>query len=527
MGRAPFFIPLIGLILAILVCEYWLDYPLWGGKGTLPVTGSGYYSAEVIHVQETNGNALMGIVKVDSVNRNPIAPFNISVQLIGHRNVVAPGERIAFRSSITEPKPKQELPDIVSENPLDRRYRVVGFSMVLPDSLIYVVDGNSLSARMYRLNQRMQSRLSRAELDDRTFMLLSAMLLGDKSMLTPEETDAYSASGLSHLLALSGTHVAVIVSLISLALFPLTVARRNRTRFVLSILLLWFYALLTGMSPSVVRAAVMATVYLVGRILERPSVPINSLCFAAWIILMFEPQELFMPGFQMSFAAVAGIIVFYPLLNQIDRRKHPWLYLLWSYPAVSISAMLLTGIVAGWYFHTFPLYFLPANLLAVPLMPLMLGLGIVLLIAPEFYPASWAVNELSSLLDSLAGWISGLPLSVVGDVYLPLWLTILLPILLLLAGLSLHFRKYSLSIACGIVFLTSCVAAWITRPQFSMKESFELDGAIVERDGERLRVYTEIRNEADRRNATIYYTRKLRHYCARRNLSEPEIMPLP
>lgn len=527
MGRAPFFIPLIGLVLAILVCEYWLDYPLWGGKGELPVSGTGYYSARVIRVRETNGNALMGIVEVDSINHASITPFNITVQMIGHRNVIHPGERIAFRSTVTPPPLKPELPDIVSENPLDRRYRVVGFSMVLPDSLSYCLPGTGLSALMYRLNRRMLSRLSQSELDDRAFSLLSAMLLGDKTSLTPDEVNAYSASGLSHLLALSGTHAAVIVSLIALALFPLTVARRNRTRFILSLILLWFYALLTGMSPSVVRAAVMTTVFLVGRILERPSVPINSLCFAAWIILMVEPQELFMPGFQMSFAAVAGIIVFYPLLNRIDRRKHPWLYFLWSYPAVSISAMLLTGIIATWYFHTFPLYFLPANLLVVPLMPLILGLGVLLLIAPGFYPAAWAVNGLGWLLDGIARLISGMPQAVMGNVYLPLWLTILLPILLLVFGLALHSRKRAWALACVIVFFTACVAEWLTRPQFPVSESFELDGAVVAREGNSLRVYVRVNNEVDRREATVYFTRRLRHYCAKRNLPEPEILPFP
>ncbi|MDE6534590.1 MAG: ComEC/Rec2 family competence protein [Muribaculaceae bacterium] len=507
-----------------MICEYWLDYPLWGGKGELPVSGPGFYSARVIRVQETNGNALMGIVEVDSVNHAPVAPFNITVQMIGHRNVIQPGERIAFRSTVTSPPVKPELPDIVSENPLDRRYRVVGFSMVLPDSLSYCLPGTGLSARMYRLNSHMLSRLSQSELDDRAFSLLSAMLLGDKTSLTPDEVNAYSASGLSHLLALSGTHVAVIVSLIALALFPLTVARRNRIRFLLSLILLWFYALLTGMSPSVVRAAVMATVYMVGRILQRPSVPINSLCFAAWIILMVEPQELFMPGFQMSFAAVAGIIVFYPLLNRIDRRKHPRLYFLWSYPAVSISAMLLTGLIATWYFHTFPLYFLPANLLAVPLIPLILALGLLLLLAPSFYPVSWLVNALCMLLDSIAQWIAGLPLAVVGDVYLPLWLTLLLPLFLLCAGLALQYRRYAAAIASCIVFLTACIAGLITRPRFPMNESFELDGATVIRQGDCVKVFTEIKNEADRRDATVYFSRRLRHYCARRELPPPEII---
>ena len=559
MGRAPFLLPLIGLIFGILISEYLPDFPLWGlallvlagvalmfvrrpvigllmmfmavGWGVtelhkplpLAVTGDGRYSASVLHSWETDGNALMGIVKVDSVNRSSVAPFTITVQMIGHRNVIMPGERIAFRAKIMPPKENPQLPDIPFGNSLDRRFGVVGFAMVLPDSLIYCVDGRGFSAMMYRLNRQMISRLSEADLDDRAFSLLAAMLLGDKSMLPPDEVNAYSASGLSHLLALSGTHVAVIVSLIALALFPLTIARHNQVRFLLSVVLLWFYAFLTGMSPSVVRAAVMASVYLFGRIIERPSVPINSLCFAAWVILMVNPMELFMPGFQMSFAAVAGIIVFYPLLNQIDRRKHPRLYFLWSYPAVSIAAMMLTGLVATWYFHTFPLYFLPANLLAVPVMPLILGLGVLLLMAPSFYPAAWAVNGLCGFLSAVASWISEMPQAVIADVYLPLWFTVLLPILLLLAGIALGKKNYAAAIASVMLILTAFGAERILRPQFPPEESFELDDALVVRRGDSLMVFTELKNETDRREAAVYFTRRLRHYCARRGLPPPEI----
>lgn len=559
MGRAPFLLPLIGLIFGIWISEYLPDFPLWGlallvlagvalmfvrrpvigllmmfmavGWGVtelhkplpLAVTGDGRYSASVLHSWETDGNALMGIVKVDSVNRSSVAPFTITVQMIGHRNVIMPGERIAFRAKIMPPKENPQLPDIPFGNSLDRRFGVVGFAMVLPDSLIYCVDGCGFSAMMYRLNRQMISRLSEADLDDRAFSLLAAMLLGDKSMLPPDEVNAYSASGLSHLLALSGTHVAVIVSLIALALFPLTIARHNQVRFLLSVVLLWFYAFLTGMSPSVVRAAVMASVYLFGRIIERPSVPINSLCFAAWVILMVNPMELFMPGFQMSFAAVAGIIVFYPLLNQIDRRKHPRLYFLWSYPAVSIAAMMLTGLVATWYFHTFPLYFLPANLLAVPVMPLILGLGVLLLLAPSFHPAAWAVNGLCGFLSAVASWISEMPQAVMADVYLPLWFTVLLPILLLLAGIALGKKNYAAAIASIMLILTAFGAERILRPQFPPEESFELDDALVVRRGDSLMVFTELKNETDRREAAVYFTRRLRHYCARRGLPPPEI----
>ncbi len=221
MGRAPFFIPLIGLIFGILLSEYLPDLSLWYPLGSfflsivlyyfrpgavaltvmftavgwgmaeahrpipLPVVGEGYFAAEVLNSWETDGNAMMGIVEVDSVNGREYAPFNITVQMIGHRNVIAPGERIAFRSKVEPLRVDSGPEDIVFEHSLNRRFGVVGFSMVLPDSLVYCRPAASLSAPMYALNRDLKTRLSRSELDDNAFSLLAAMLLGDKTELTP------------------------------------------------------------------------------------------------------------------------------------------------------------------------------------------------------------------------------------------------------------------------------------------------------------------------------------------------------
>lgn len=561
MGRAPLLFPLLGMLAGILLAEFCPEisfgvivltliigvsgaflrpgtFPfllIFIGVGwtvsyvrkpaPIPVTGLAYCSAEVLETRETAGNAMFGIVSVDSVNGVAVSPFNVSAEIIGHRNVIYPGERIAFHSVLERPDSFPAIPDVTFQNSAELRYGVVGTVMVLPDSLKFCGDAHSFRASMVRWNRNLRQRLGQADLDDTSYAFLSAMLLGDKSSINPSDVNSFSAAGLSHLLALSGTHVAVIITIISISLLPFAITRRKHPFYLLSILFLWGYAALTGMSPSVVRAVIMASVFLVGRILERSSVPINSLCFAALLILFCNPSDLFAPGFQMSFAAVAGIIVFYPVFNRINRRKHPYLYLIWSYPALSLSAMILTWGVSAWYFHVFPLYFLLANLFAVPIVPFILGIGVLLLVFPHFGFIAAVENCLCRFLQWSAEAVGSLPDAIVADIYLPLWLTLAIAVLTLLLGVGIQYRRKALTIACTMLLVFSVAVNRLSPESFPENESFVLDRATVVRNGDTVTVYARIRNDAERRYLTEHFSRRLRHYIGRRNIRNVLLEP--
>ncbi|MDE7111246.1 MAG: ComEC/Rec2 family competence protein [Muribaculaceae bacterium] len=552
MGRTPLLVPLTGLVAGILAVELLVGLPFWSvvivliigvsgafwrsgifsyllvffalgwGAGyvnrpsELPVVGLHDFAAEVLETRETGGNAMIGIVTVDSIDGCGCVPFNVTAEIIGHRNIIYPGQRIGFHSPMEPIERVQSVEDVQAGSSAERRRQVVGFVMVLPDSLEFRGEADGVMPAMMRLNRDLAYRLSRADISDGTFALLSAMLLGDKTGIIEEERNAFSAAGISHLLALSGTHVAVLLGLISILMLPFAISRRKLPGQLLSILLLWVYAMLTGMSPSVVRAVIMASVFLFGRIIERTSVPLNSLCMAAMIILFVSPTELFMPGFQMSFAAVGGIIIFYPLLNRIDRRRHPFLYLLWSYPAMSLAAMSLTSLISAWYFHVFPLYFLLANMVAVPLLPLILGLGVVLLIAPHLDFVAVAADFFCGLLESVANGISKQPEALVGDIYLPLWLTLLTVTMLVTFGVSLHKRHLSAAIASVMLICASWSANYLMPPVFPETETFVVDGTAVTRNGNVVTVFADFRNEAERDYLYERFSRRLRHYSARR-----------
>ena len=216
--------------------------------------------------------------------------------------------------------------------------------------------------------------LLRSSLSSAACEFLTATLTGDTSILTEDTRHLFSSAGIAHILALSGLHVGILVAVIAIALFPLYALRLRRTRLLLTIILLWGYAVFTGLSPSVARAVIMATALSGGLILQRRYFGINGLLLAACVIIISSPLQLYQPGFQMSFISVASILAISPLINRIDRKRR-LLFAISSMAGVSIAATVGTGIVSAYYFHTFPLLFLIANIPVLAIMPFIMGAG--------------------------------------------------------------------------------------------------------------------------------------------------------
>ena len=156
------------------------------------------------------------------------------------------------------------------------------------------------------------------------------MLLGDKSYMPDETRQIFSNAGIAHILALSGLHVGIIIVLISSILFPLGFFIPRKIIYLITIVFLWIFAFITGMSASVVRASIMATFYLSAKILERQNDSINALLGAITLILIVNPSALYDVGLQLSALTVTSIILFSEKLNFIDRYKHPRLYHIFS-----------------------------------------------------------------------------------------------------------------------------------------------------------------------------------------------------
>ena len=214
--------------------------------------------------------------------------------------------------------------------------------------------------------------------DGNTGALLTALLTGDRSLLSMETVQAFRASGASHILALSGLHIGIIYMITDKAV-SLLLGRAPWTRWPRFVMITgaaaWF-TLMTGAGPSIVRAFLFIAISELLRLLCRPRRPLRVLCLALLIQLVLDPGAVSSVGFQLSYLAMAGIFLVYPTMEKWYPESSSPLRKIWQSAALSISCMLFTGPLAWFRFHSFPRYFLLTNLLALPMTTLLMTAGI-------------------------------------------------------------------------------------------------------------------------------------------------------
>lgn len=216
--------------------------------------------------------------------------------------------------------------------------------------------------------------------DSNTRALLKAMLLGDENDIDPNVREAYSDTGIIHIVSVSGAHVALLFIAVSFILRGIKTKKYEWLKLVAALALIWFYVLLAGASTPALRAAIMFSIITFGHILQRDTNPLNQLITAAFILLLFEPMWLFTIGFQLSFLAVLSLIIFYESIIQLWQPRHKVLSFLAKSIAASIAAEILVAPLVAYYFHSFPPMFILANIFAALAMTVILGLGMLLLI---------------------------------------------------------------------------------------------------------------------------------------------------
>lgn len=242
---------------------------------------------------------------------------------------------------------------------------------------------------------------------DEPLRLLWAMALGWKTALTGEVNEPFMKSGTMHIFAISGLHIALIAGILVSLLRVLRVPRGWCGLVVIP--LIWFYTAATGWQPSAIRSTVMMTVIIGGWSLRRPTDLLNSLAAAAFLILLWEPQQLFQASFQLSFFVVLSIALFMPPLEKLRDRLLAGDPLLasevmttwqrvWRSILRGLSASLVTSLAAwlgslpltAYYFHLFSPVTLLANLVIVPLSSFALMCNLGSLICGAWLP--WATE---------------------------------------------------------------------------------------------------------------------------------------
>lgn len=240
--------------------------------------------------------------------------------------------------------------------------------------------------------------------------IIKAILLGDDDTMEPELRASYASAGVSHILCVSGMHVGIIFMIINFLLKPLdysTRSKKYKSAFILTII--WLYAGITGMSPSVTRSATMFSFVTIGSLIQRNTNIFHSLFASLFILLVYNPLLLFEVGFQFSYLAVFGIVLFQPRIVAIYHCKTRIGQYFWEMAAVSIAAQLSTFPLSIHYFGQFPNYFLLSNLSVMSLSFIVMVTGIILLVF-SFVPflTTWLSKLLTLEIKLMNGIIVGI-----------------------------------------------------------------------------------------------------------------------
>ncbi len=285
-------------------------------------------------------------------------------------------------------------------------------------------NGNTLKYFPYRLRKKLLDVLKNNGLKGDEYAVASAILLGYDKLMDADTEKAYAAAGAVHVLCVSGLHVGIIYLVFGFLLSFLGKTKKERIlKTVILLLIIWFYAVITGLAPSVWRASVMISLFIIGNGLKRELNPYNTLAASAFILLVINPMLLFDVGFQLSYAAVLGILVFYKPLNNVFFFKNKILKTLWSVTAVSVSAQAGAFPVAAHYFHAFPLYFLLTNIAVFALAYIIIIAGMLFLILSPFNLAASFIGIFLSasvyLMNLIVKYISALPCAQIQNIYFP------------------------------------------------------------------------------------------------------------
>lgn len=250
-----------------------------------------------------------------------------------------------------------------------------------------------LKAQDFR--QQAEQQLHTLHIGEQDFAVIAAMAMGDKSALNQETKEAYSISGTSHILAVSGLHIGIIFQLIILLLGG---KRRSKLTIILSTTIVWAYVIFIGFPASAVRAATMLSIYSMVLLSLRPDPTLNTLALAYIIMVLVNPFNIFDIGFQMSFLAVGSILLFYPLFFCLLPSHSNIIRAIWGLFCVSLAAQIGTLPLIVFYFGRISCYSLITSFIAIPAATLILYLCVLLFILSPLTYISFLASSIEGLM---------------------------------------------------------------------------------------------------------------------------------
>lgn len=283
--------------------------------------------------------------------------------------------------------------------------------------------GNRLFSKVYALRDYFISVLHQhiPTLDERA--VAGAILLGYRDDMSNDIVQAYASSGALHVMSVSGLHVGIIFIALQFLLAWMDKYPKLRIpKAVILIMGMMLYAILTGLAPSVMRAVVMFSFFVVAKAIKRDANMFNILAVSCLCLLLYNPYLITEVGFKLSYLAVLGIVVLYPIIHKQWLVKNKILSFVWSITSVSVAAQLATFPIGLYYFHQFPVWFIISNLIVIPISNIIIYIGMVLFAVGKIVWASkwvgWLLYWLIFYLNKVIYFIERLPGSLIERVHI-------------------------------------------------------------------------------------------------------------
>ena len=354
--------------------------PLSSARGTAEG-----WRARVTEVISSNARTVRAWVRVnaatDSVGSHPMNGGVLLTLMMDSSSLTpATGDELVFSARV-DTIDRMPDPGGFDQRSWAASYGVYHQSFARPGSWVITRPATGFASFFEGARRRIVGWLEHSDLDARERGMVKAILLGIRDELDQDQKSAFARSGTMHVLAVSGSHVALIYGVLLWAFKSVGERRRWKVlRSVFILVVLWSYAGITGATPSVLRATATFTFFCVGDMFGRNTEPVNSLAGAAFLLLLWDPPMLGQLSFQLSFLAVLGIALFYRPILHLWTPPNLVMHYFWSLFSVSIAAQLMTTPLAVLSFKSFPMWFLPANLVIVGLVALGVYGGAALLV---------------------------------------------------------------------------------------------------------------------------------------------------
>ena len=429
-------------------------------KRLKPTTYNHRYYVELIKIDST---LVSGTLLINLSKESTTANFNVN-------------EKILTTAALEEVK--------MSLNPYQFNYKTylkrlgIYHQVYLRNQVVLAIpqSPNSITDYAETIREALNKRLEKLPFKAIELAFIKALLLGQRQDISSDVYEAYKKAGAVHILAISGLHIGILLLILQFILKPLLYFRHGKfVSLVIILCVLWSFAVIAGLSPSVVRAVTMFSLFAIVKVLKRSSNSLNTLAVSAFILLLVRPGFCFDVGFQLSYSAVASIIIVKPILDSWWHLKNKFFDWFLDLLKVSIAAQIGVLPLSLYYFHQFPGLFFITNMVVVPCLIVILGLGIVTLTLigvykpPEVlvYILAWSIQSMNRFVE----WVASKEAFLFDQISFDSTALIMSYLILFLLGVFYNKKTFKNLLALGIAILSFQVIVQHI-PRLSSKKTF-------------------------------------------------------